>query len=62
MNALLLAVVIAATDRGVLVARSGSTEMFDRAATTVIWNSDGVPTPARLGITNAPFGCLSIAV
>jgi len=52
MNALLLAVVIAATDRGVLVARSGSTEMFDRAATTVIWNSDGVPTPARIVTSN----------
>ena len=52
MNALLLAVVIAATNRGVLVARSGSLEMFDRTATNVIWNSDGVPTPARIITSN----------
>jgi len=52
MNALLLAVVIAATNRGVLVARSGLLEMFDRTATNVIWNSDGVPTPARIITSN----------
>jgi hypothetical protein len=48
MNALLLAVAIAATDRGVLVARSGSIEMFDRSGANVIWKSEGLPTPARI--------------
>lgn len=48
MNTLLLAVVIAATNRGVLVARDGSIEMVDRTATNVIWKSEGLPTPARI--------------
>jgi len=52
MNALLLAVVIAATNRGVLVARGGSIEMFDRAATNVIWKSESAPTPARIVASN----------
>ncbi len=52
MNALLLAVVIAATNRGVLVAQSGSLALYDRAASRILWNSEGVPTPARIVTSN----------
>jgi len=52
MNALLLAVVIAATNRGVLVAQSGSLALYDRAASHILWNSEGVPTPARIVTSN----------
>ena len=44
--------VVAATNRGVLVAQSGSVALYDRAATNVIWNSDGVQTPARIVTSN----------
>ena len=49
---ILLAVVVATVNRGVLVARSGSLELFDRAAANVIWSSDGVQTPARIVTSN----------
>jgi len=48
MTPLLLAVVLAAADRGVLVAQSGSIEMFDRTATTRMWSGEGLQTPARI--------------
>ena len=48
MTPLILAAVIAATDRGVLVAQSGSVEMFDRTAVTRMWSGDGLQTPARI--------------
>ena len=41
-------IAIAATSRGILVARSGSIEMFDRGGANVIWKSEGLPTPARI--------------
>ena len=52
MTPLLIAVVVAATNRGVLVARSGSIQMFDRTATSVIWNAEGLPTPERIVASN----------
>jgi hypothetical protein len=52
MNALLIAVVVAATSRGVLVARSGSIAMFDDSGTKVIWNGEGLPTPERIVASN----------
>jgi hypothetical protein len=52
MTPLLLAVVLAAGDRGVLVARSGSIEMFDRTATRRMWSAEGLPTPARIVASN----------
>jgi hypothetical protein len=45
---LFAAAVVAATDRGVLVAQSGSVAMFDRSATRTLWTSDGLPTPGRI--------------
>jgi len=48
MTPLLLAVVVAATDRGVLVAHSGSIEMYDRTATSRLWSGEGLQTPARI--------------
>ncbi|HEX9502104.1 MAG TPA: hypothetical protein VGA10_10665 [Thermoanaerobaculia bacterium] len=52
MTPLLLAVVLAVTDRGVLVAHDGSIEMFDRTATTRIWSAEGLPTPGRIVTSN----------
>ena len=52
MNTLLLAVVIAATNRGVLVAQSGSLALYDRTAANVLWTSEGVQTPARIIASN----------
>jgi hypothetical protein len=52
MTPLLLAAVLAITDRGVLVARSGSIEMFDRTAATRIWSGEGLPTPGRIVTSN----------
>ena len=47
-----VAVVVAIVNRGVLVARSGSLALFDRAAANVTWSSDGVQTPARIVTSN----------
>ncbi len=52
MTPLLLAVVVAATNRGVLVGRNGSIEMLDRAAQTIVWDGEGTPTPARIVTSN----------
>ena len=52
MNALLLAVVVAATNRGVLVAQSGSVALYDPTATKVMWSGDSVQTPARIATSN----------
>jgi hypothetical protein len=41
-------VVVAATDRGVLVARNGSLELFDRHAAGILWKSDGVANPQKI--------------
>jgi hypothetical protein len=49
---ILTAVVVAAINRGVLVAQSGSTTLFDRAAANVIWTGEGVQTPARIVTSN----------
>ncbi len=47
-----LAQVVAATDHGVLVARSGSIEMFDRRAANLLWSGDGVAAPETI-VTSA---------
>jgi hypothetical protein len=52
MTSLLLAVVLAVTDRGVLVAHDGSIELFDRTATHRIWTAEGLPTPSRIATSN----------
>ena len=52
MTPLLLAVALAVSDRGVLVAHDGSIEMFDRAATNRIWTGEGLPTPGRIVTSN----------
>jgi hypothetical protein len=52
MTPLLLAVVLAVSDRGVLVAHDGSIEMFDRTATNRIWSGEGLPTPSRIVTSN----------
>ena len=49
---LLLAVVVAATSRGVLVAQSGSVVLYDRGATKIIWSADSVQTPERIATSN----------
>ena len=48
---LLMAVVVAATTRGVLVAQNGTVTMFDRTSTKVIWSGEGLQTPT--GITSS---------
>src|SRR5438046_9176723 len=52
MTSLLLAVVLAISDRGILVAHDGSIEMFDRTATKRIWSGEGLPTPSRIVTSN----------
>ena len=52
MTPLLLAAVLAISDRGVLVAHDGSIEMFDRTATNRIWSGEGLPTPSRIVTSN----------
>jgi hypothetical protein len=52
MTPLLLAAVLAISDRGVLVAHNGSIEMFDRTATHRIWIAEGLPTPSRIVTSN----------
>jgi hypothetical protein len=52
MTPLLLAVVLAVSNRGVLVAHDGSIEMFDRTATNRIWSGEGLPTPSRIVTSN----------
>jgi hypothetical protein len=52
MTSLLFALVIAATDRGVLLARSGSLQLFDRRAANVLWNVDGVTNPVQIATSN----------
>lgn len=47
-----LAQVVAATDRGVLLARSGSLQLFDRRAANVLWNVDGVTNPVQIVTSN----------
>jgi hypothetical protein len=43
-----LSSVVAATDRGVLVARRGSIELFDQRAANVLWDADSVVNPAKI--------------
>ena len=52
MTSLLLAVVLAISDRGILVAHDGSIELFDRTATNRIWTAEGLPTPSRIVTSN----------
>lgn len=52
MNALLLAVVVAATNRGVLAAQSGTVALYDRNASQRIWSADGVQTPTAIVTSN----------
>ena len=52
MSALLIAAVVAATSRGVLVAQSGSVALYDSAATRIIWSGDSVQTPQRIATSN----------
>ena len=49
---LLMAVAIAATTRGVLVAQNGTVTMFDRTATKTIWSGEGLQTPTRIATSN----------
>ena len=44
--------VISATARGVLVAQSGSLQVFDRAGRNVVWSTASVPTPTAITASN----------
>jgi len=47
-----MAVAIAATTRGVLVAQNGTVTMYDRAATKVMWSGAGVQTATHIATSN----------
>jgi hypothetical protein len=49
---LLMAVAIAATTRGVLVADNGTVTMYDRTATKVVWRGEGVQTATHIAASN----------
>jgi len=49
---LLMAVAIAATSHGIVVAQKGTVTMFDRTATRVLWNGEGLQTPTRIATSN----------
>ena len=49
---ILIAAIVAATSRGVLVAQNGSLAMYDQTATRILWTADGVQTPTRIATSN----------